>query len=337
MKTILVTGGLGYIGSHSVVQLLNKGYDVVICDNLSNSYEKVFDGIKTITGKSPRFYNTDVRDIATLQQLFQKESAISGIIHFAALKAVGESVEQPLRYYDNNVNGLIQLLKSLPDDRTISMVFSSSCTVYGEPDKLPIDEKASIKPATSPYGYTKQVCETILSDNAKANERLKVVSLRYFNPIGAHPSGIIGELPIGKPNNLIPFVTQTAAGIHQELIVFGDDYDTRDGTCIRDYIDVIDLADAHILALERLFELQHSYEVFNLGTGNGSTILEVIQAFEGINQVKLPYRIGTRRAGDVIKIYADNTKSKEILGWQPTTPLAESLKNAWNWQQKLKS
>ncbi|MDT8347436.1 MAG: UDP-glucose 4-epimerase GalE [Flavobacteriaceae bacterium] len=337
MNTILVTGGLGYIGSHSVVQLLNKDYDVVICDNLSNSYEKVFSGIKTITGKSPRFYKTDVRDTAAMLQLFKQEPTISGIIHFAALKAVGESVEHPLRYYDNNVNGLIQLLKSLPDHRSISLVFSSSCTVYGEPEQLPIDESAPIKPATSPYGYTKQVCENILSDSAKVNDHLRVISLRYFNPIGAHPSGIIGELPIGKPNNLIPFVTQTAAGMHQELVVFGDDYDTRDGTCIRDYIDVIDLADAHILALERLFEFKNSYEVFNLGTGTGSTVLEVIQAFEQVNQVKLPYRIGPRRAGDVIQIFADNTKSKKILGWEPTTPLEVSLKNAWNWQQKLKA
>lgn len=334
---ILVTGGTGYIGSHTTVELLNAGYDVVIIDNLSNSNREVLDGIEKITGKRPVFVEGDVNDIATLRKLFEDNPGIKGIINFAASKAVGESVEQPLKYYRNNLNTLMNLLDLMPEYGVKGIVFSSSCTVYGEPDVNPIDETAPIKPATSPYGNTKQISEEIIRDYVHSGAPIKSILLRYFNPIGAHPSALIGELPVGVPNNLVPYITQTAAGIRKELTVFGDDYNTPDGSCIRDFIDVVDLAKAHVTAMKRMLDNPETdaVEVFNLGTGRGVSVLELINTFEESTGVKLPYKIGPRREGDIEKIWAEPRKANDILGWKAEIPLGETMRKAWAWQCHL--
>ena len=338
MQKVLVTGGLGYIGSHTVVELQNAGFEVVIIDNLSNSSLEVLDGIIQITGKTPLFEKIDLRQKSEVIQFFEKHQDISGIIHFAASKAVGESVENPLLYYENNLSTLIYLLQACNNYTIENFIFSSSCTVYGEPDKLPIDESAPIKKATSPYGNTKQISEEILNDSCKVSN-LKSIALRYFNPIGAHDSSKIGELPLGIPQNLIPFITQTAAGLRDQLSVFGDDYPTEDGSCIRDYIHVVDLAKAHVVALERLLKNRNSnqFETFNIGTGKGSSVLEVVNAFEKITQQKLNYKIVDRRVGDVISVYADTKKANEVLGWKAENSMEDSLLSSWNWEKKVRN
>ena len=338
MQKVLVTGGLGYIGSHTVVELQNAGFEVVIIDNLSNSSLEVLDGIIQITGKTPLFEKIDLRQKSEVIQFFEKYQEISGIIHFAASKAVGESVENPLLYYENNLTTLIYLLQACNNYTIKNFIFSSSCTVYGEPDKLPIDESAPIKKATSPYGNTKQISEEILNDSCKVSN-LKSIALRYFNPIGAHDSSKIGELPLGIPQNLVPFITQTAAGLRDQLSVFGDDYPTEDGSCIRDYIHVVDLAKAHVVALERLLKNRNSnqFETFNIGTGKGSSVLEVVNAFEKVTQQKLNYKIVDRREGDVISVYADTKKANEVLGWKAENSMEESLLSSWNWEKKVRN
>lgn len=334
---ILVTGGTGYIGSHTVVELFNAGYEPVVIDNLSNSNIGVIDGIKNITGSLPVFENIDCKDYNSLARFFEKHSDIKAVIHFAASKAVGESVEQPLTYYRNNLVSLINLLQLMPKFGINNIVFSSSCTVYGQPEVLPVTEQSPIQPATSPYGSTKQMSETILRDATVADKNLSVVLLRYFNPIGAHPSAEIGELPNGVPNNLLPYVTQTAAGIRKVLKVFGNDYNTPDGSCIRDYINVVDLAKAHVCAIDRVLEKKSkkSIEVFNLGTGNGVSVLEIINTFEKATGVKVPYEIAPRRAGDIEKVWADASLANKELGWKAEETLENTLKSAWKWQQKL--
>ena len=334
---ILVTGGLGFIGSHVVVELQNEGFEVVIIDNLSNSSESVLGGITAITNKMPIFEKLDLRDKTAVSGFFRKHQDIAGVIHFAASKAVGESVEKPLLYYENNLNSLIYLLQELEYLNQANFIFSSSCTVYGQADELPITENAPIKKAESPYGNTKQIGEEIISDTCKVSSKLNAIALRYFNPIGAHPTAKIGELPIGIPQNLVPYITQTAIGKRAQLAVFGDDYPTKDGTCIRDYIHVVDLAKAHVKALSRLLEQdnQDSFEVFNIGTGKGSSVMEVIQAFETVTGQKLNYKIADRRAGDVIAAYADTAKANEVLGWKATRTLEDALLSAWNWEQVL--
>lgn len=334
---ILVTGGTGYIGSHTVVELQNAGYDVVIIDNLSNSDIKVLDGIEAITGKRPDFVLGDVTDYSTVDRLFRQYPGIKGIINFAASKAVGESVHKPLLYYRNNLVSLMNLLELMPGHGVEGIVFSSSCTVYGEPDVNPIDESAPIKPATSPYGNTKQICEEIITDYIKSGAPIKSILLRYFNPVGAHPSAMIGELPIGVPNNLVPYVTQAAAGIRKELTVFGNDYNTPDGSCIRDFIDVVDLAKAHVIAMHRMLDKKDTdaIEIFNLGTGRGLSVLELIESFERATGVKVPYKIGARREGDIEKIWAEPTKANTVLGWKAEVPVDETMANAWRWQEKL--
>lgn len=336
-EKILVTGGTGYIGSHTTVQLQEAGYEVVIIDNLSNSNREVLDGIEAITGKRPVFVEGDCTDIEVVRKLFRENPGIKGIINFAASKAVGESVHKPILYYRNNLGTLLNLLDCMPEFGVKGIVFSSSCTVYGEPDVNPIDETAPIKPATSPYGNTKQISEEIIRDVIASGAPIKSILLRYFNPIGAHPSAKIGELPIGVPQNLVPYITQTAAGIRKELTVFGDDYNTPDGTCIRDFIDVNDLARAHVIAMERMLSDKDTapVEVFNLGTGNGQSVLELINAFEAATGVKVPYKIGARREGDIEKIWAEPTKANRILGWTATTPIEETMANAWRWQCTL--
>jgi len=336
LEKILVTGGLGYIGSHTVVALQEAGFDVVIIDDLSNSELFVLDRIEEITHKKPVLHQMDLKDEKLVKKFFS-ENKIDGVIHFAASKAVGESVEKPLMYFRNNLMSLINLLEAMKENEVDNFIFSSSCTVYGQADQMPIDENAPIKKAESPYAKTKQMGEEILEDYVTAFHK-NVISLRYFNPVGAHPSSLIGELPKGVPNNLIPFVTQVAAGIREELSVFGNDYPTRDGTAIRDYIYVCDLADAHVKALNRLIEKKNhtNLEIFNLGTGIGSTVLEVIDAFEKANDLKLKYKIVGRRAGDVIEAFADNTKAESELNWKAETPLEVSMKTAWNWQKTLK-
>ena len=338
MKTkILVTGGTGYIGSHTVVELQQAGYDVVIIDNLSNSNREVLEGIEKITGIRPVFIEGDCTDIDTLKKLFADNPGIKGIINFAASKAVGESVEKPLLYYRNNLMTLVNLLDLMPQFGVKGIVFSSSCTVYGEPDVNPIDETAPIKPATSPYGNTKQICEEIITDYVKAGAPIKSIILRYFNPVGAHPSACIGELPNGVPNNLVPFLTQTAAGIREKLTVFGTDYNTPDGSCIRDFIDVVDLAKAHVIAMKRMLDSQDTdnIEIFNLGTGRGLSVLELIESFERATGVKVPYVIGQRRAGDIEKIWAEPTKANTVLGWKAEVDIDDTMRNAWRWQCKL--
>ena len=335
-EKILVTGGTGYIGSHTTVELMNAGYEVVIIDNLSNSNEKVLDGIEKITGKRPVFVKGDCTDLDTLKKLFQENPGIKGIINFAASKAVGESVQKPLLYYRNNLNTLINLLECMPEYGVKGIVFSSSCTVYGEPDVNPIDESAPIKAATSPYGNTKQISEEIIMDYVASGAPIKSIILRYFNPIGAHPSANIGELPLGVPQNLVPYLTQAAAGIRKELTVFGDDYNTPDGSCIRDYIDVVDLAKAHVIAMERMLNGKDhdAIEIFNLGTGNGLSVLELINAFETATGVKVPHKIGERRAGDIEKIWANPYKANNVLGWKAEADIKDTMKNAWAWQCK---
>lgn len=334
---ILVTGGLGFIGSHTVVALQKEGFEVVVIDNLSNSSLDVLDGITSITNTSPSFYKFDLRDKQKVTRFFEEQQDIAGVIHFAASKAVGESVENPLLYYENNLNTLVYILQELQKKKQANFIFSSSCTVYGQADELPISEKAPVKKAESPYGNTKQIGEEIISDLCKVTENFSAVSLRYFNPIGAHSSIKIGELPIGTPQNLIPFITQTAIGKRKELAVFGDDYPTEDGTCIRDYIHVVDLAEAHVIALKRLLNSENrtNYEVFNLGTGKGNSVLEVITTFEKVTGEKLPYRIAGRREGDIVSAYADTTKAEKELGWKTKYSLAEALESAWKWEKAV--
>ncbi|WP_417363385.1 UDP-glucose 4-epimerase GalE [Galbibacter sp.] len=337
--SILVTGGLGFIGSHTVVELQNKGFEVIIIDNLSNSSVEVLDGIKAITGKTPIFENLDLRDKSNVSDFFKRHTDIEGVIHFAASKAVGESVEKPLLYYENNLSTLIYLLQELSAKKDVSFIFSSSCTVYGQADSLPITEDAPVKKAESPYGNTKQIGEEIIQDSCKVYQNIRAISLRYFNPIGAHQSANIGELPIGVPQNLVPFITQTGAGIREQLSVFGNDYQTKDGTCIRDYIHVVDLAKAHVIALERLIgnKNQSNYEVFNVGTGTGSTVLEVIASFEKVAEQPLNYKVVDRRAGDVVAAYADTTKANNTLGWKAQSTLEQAMASAWKWEQKIRS
>ncbi len=335
-EKILVTGGAGYIGSHTVVELVEAGYEPVIIDNFSNSKESVLDGIAAILGRSVPCHQIDCNDAAALRNVFQQEGNIVGVIHFAAYKAVGESVGQPLKYYHNNVGSLVTLLQVMEEFKVTNLVFSSSCTVYGIPETLPVTEQTPVQKANSPYGNTKKVCEEILTDLAISGSSIKSIALRYFNPIGAHPSAKIGELPLGVPSNLVPFITQTAAGIREELTVFGNDYDTPDGTNIRDYVHVVDLAKAHVTAVARMLEGKVAdIEFFNVGTGRGNTVLEAIHAFEKATGVKLNYKIGPRRAGDVPKIYADVTKATEVLGFKTSSTLEETMKSAWDWQLSL--
>lgn len=335
---ILVTGGTGYIGSHTVVELQKAGYPVVIIDNLSNSNRDVLDGIERITGIRPAFVEADCTDIDALRSLFDKFPDIKGIINFAASKAVGESMQKPILYYRNNLNTLMNLLEVMGERGVKGIVFSSSCTVYGEPDQNPVTEQSPIKKATSPYGNTKQISEEIITDVIHAGAPFKSVILRYFNPVGAHPSAEIGELPNGVPQNLIPYLTQTAIGIRKELSVFGDDYNTPDGFCIRDFIDVVDLAKAHVIAVERMLEdkSDKKIEIFNLGTGIGLSVKELIDSFERATGVKVPYKIVGRRAGDIEKVWADPTFANEVLGWKADTPIDETMRNAWRWQQHLR-
>ncbi len=334
---VLVTGGLGFIGSHTVAELQGEGFDVVIVDDLSNSSPEVLDGITAITGKKPHFEKMDLRDKARVQQLFAEHSDIAGVIHFAASKAVGESVENPLLYYENNINALVYLLQELQKKDEACFIFSSSCTVYGQAEKMPITENAPIQPALSPYGNTKQIGEEIVSDVANVTN-IRAILLRYFNPVGSHPSGHIGELPIGVPQNLVPFITQTAIGLREQLSVFGDDYPTPDGTCIRDYIHVVDLAKAHVTALKRLIAKKNAdkVEVFNLGTGKGNSVLEVITAFEKVSGQKLNYKIVGRRQGDITEAYADTTKANNVLGWRAELDVEDALASAWKWEQKIR-
>ena len=337
--TILVTGGTGFIGSHTTVELINAGYKVVIVDNLSNSNANVVDGIEEITGVRPAFEQVDCCDYAAMDNIFAKYSDIDGIIHFAASKAVGESVEKPLLYYRNNITSLLNLLELMPKHNVKGIIFSSSCTVYGQPDpeNLPVTEDAPIKPAESPYGNTKQVNEEIIRDDINSGAPIKAILLRYFNPIGSHPTAIIGELPNGVPMNLIPYVTQTAMCIREQLKVFGNDYDTPDGTCIRDYIYVVDLAKAHVKAMERVLDTDsNKLEVFNVGTGRGVSTKEIVDAFEKATGVKVNWTYAPRRAGDIEKVWADPKKANEVLGWKAETSLEDTLKSAWNWQVKLR-
>lgn len=338
MAKILVTGGVGYIGSHTVVELQQCGHEVIIVDNLSNSNVDVLEGIKSITGIMPFFENVDCTDYMQLERAVKKYPNIEAVIHFAASKAVGESVEKPLLYYRNNILSLINILELMPVYKIPHLVFSSSCTVYGQPDALPVKEDAPIKKAESPYANTKQIAEQIIMDVVAANKAIDSVILRYFNPIGAHPSGNIGEMPNGVPNNLMPYVTQTAAGIRSELRVFGNDYNTPDGSCIRDYIDVVDLAKAHVAALAYLMDdaKRQDISVFNIGTGKGVSVLEIVNTFEKVNEIKIPYQIVGRRAGDIEQVWADASDANEVLGWKAQTNLEDTLRNAWNWEQKLR-
>ena len=335
---ILVTGGLGFIGSHTVVELQNEGFEVVIVDNLSNTSLKVLDGIEAITGKIPAFEKLDLREKEKVQDFFKWHNDISGVIHFAASKAVGESVENPLLYYENNINTLVYLLQELQKKTEAHFIFSSSCTVYGQAEKMPITEDASIQTAMSPYGNTKKIGEEIITDVTKVTH-INAILLRYFNPIGAHPSTEIGELPIGVPQNLVPYITQTGFGLRQELSVYGDDYPTPDGTCIRDYIHVVDLAKAHVIALQRLLNKKNlsKVETFNLGTGTGSSVLEVITAFEKVSGKKLPFKIVARREGDITSAYANTDKANTVLGWKAQSTLEQAMASAWKWEVKIRS
>lgn len=335
---ILVTGGTGYIGSHTVVELQNAGYSVVVIDNLSNSTADSIDGIERITGIRPDFVELDCNNLEGLRKLFQTYSDIKGIIHFAASKAVGESVQKPLLYYRNNLNSLINLLDLMPEFGVENIVFSSSCTVYGEPDKNPIDETAPVKPAESPYGNTKQINEEIIHDAVRSGLPVKSIILRYFNPIGAHPTAEIGELPNGVPQNLVPFITQTAIGVREQLSVFGDDYNTPDGSCIRDFINVVDLAKAHVIAVDRMLEnkSKDKVELFNLGTGRGVSVLELINVFEKVSGTKLNYKVVGRRGGDIEKIWADPKHANTVLGWTAKENIEDTMASAWKWQLKLR-
>lgn len=337
MKKILVTGGLGYIGSHTVVELQNSGYEVIIVDNLLNSSIGVLAKITNITSVPPKFERLDLRVKQDVAAFFEKYEDISGVIHFAASKAVGESVEKPLLYYENNINTLVYLLQECKNRKIDNFIFSSSCTVYGEPDTLPITEEAPIKVAASPYGNTKQISEEIIRDVCNVSN-IKAIALRYFNPIGAHHSAEIGELPVGVPQNLVPFITQTAAGVRDELSVFGDDYETEDGSCIRDYIHVVDLAKAHVIALQRLIDSKNesNTEIFNIGTGRGCSVLEVVNAFEKVTNQKLNYKIVDRRPGDVVAVYADTRKANNVLGWKAEKTMEEALLSAWQWEKRVR-
>ena len=336
---ILVTGGLGFIGSHTVVELQQSGFEVVVIDNCSNSSEDVLVGIEKITGKKPLFEKMDLRDHQKVADFFKKHHDLKGVIHFAASKAVGESVQIPLTYYENNIGTLVYLLQELHQKDDANFIFSSSCTVYGQADELPITENAPTKPAESPYGNTKQIGEEIIRDTCKVSPNLKAIALRYFNPIGAHESAEIGELPLGVPQNLVPFITQTGIGLREKLSVFGDDYPTEDGTAVRDYIHVVDLAKAHVIALKRLIENNNkqNYEVFNIGTGTGSSVLEVIKAFEKASGKNLNYSIEPRREGDITAAYADTTLANNELGWKAKSNLDEAISTAWKWEQKVRS
>jgi len=338
MKKILVTGGTGYIGSHTAVELQNAGYEVIIVDNLSNSSLEVLDGIEKITGIRPVFEQFDLTEKDKVDSFFNKYHDIEAIIHFAASKAVGESVAKPLLYYRNNLVSLINLLDAMDRFDVPGIVFSSSCTVYGQPESLPVTENAPILKANSPYGNTKQVSEEIIQDTLVACPKLNAIALRYFNPVGAHPTALIGELPLGVPQNLVPFITQTAAGLREQLSIFGSDYNTLDGTAVRDYIHVVDLAKAHVIAVSRLVEARNkkSFEVFNLGTGNGLTVLEVVNSFERVSGQKLNYKIVDRRAGDVEKVYADTSFANEELGWKAESSLDDILSSAWKWEKKIR-
>lgn len=340
-ETILVTGGTGFIGSHTTVELIQNGYNVVIVDNLSNSNDSVIDGIEKITGHRPSFENVDCCDNAKLDSVFKKYSPISGIIHFAASKAVGESVEKPLLYYRNNINSLINILELMPKYGVKGIIFSSSCTVYGQPtaENLPVTENAPMQKALSPYGNTKQINEEIIQDYIHSGAAIKSIILRYFNPIGSHPSALIGELPNGVPMNLIPFVTQTAIGIRKELKIFGNDYNTPDGTCIRDYIDIMDLAKAHVKAMERILHVNNTdnVEIFNIGTGKGLSTLQIVEIFEKATGVKLNWHYAPRREGDIEKVWADPHKANTVLGWKATANIEDTLRSAWKWQQKLRA
>ena len=335
---ILVTGGLGFIGSHTVVELQNEGFEVIIVDNLSNSSEKVLEGIENITGIKTSFEKLDLREKNAVKAFFEKHQDIKGVIHFAASKAVGESVENPLLYYENNINTLVYLLQELQKRDEANFIFSSSCTVYGQAEKMPITEDSAVQAAMSPYGNTKQIGEEIITEVAKVSN-IRSILLRYFNPIGAHPSAEIGELPLGIPQNLVPFITQTAIGLREQLSVYGNDYNTPDGTAIRDYIHVVDLAKAHVIALKRLLENKNldKVETFNLGTGTGSSVLEVINAFEKVSNQKLNYKIVDRREGDITSAYANTDKANTVLGWKAQSTLEDSLASAWKWEQKIRS
>lgn len=333
---ILVTGGTGYIGSHTVVELQKSGYEVVIIDNLFNSEQWIVEHIEKITGKRPEFHQFDLTDEQKTAQFFKENNDLEGVIHFAAFKAVGESVKNPLKYYNNNLKSLFNILLAMQENSISNFVFSSSCTVYGEPDSLPVKESSPVKEALSPYGNTKQISEEVIHDATKSSD-IKAVSLRYFNPIGAHDSIEIGELPLGVPDNLVPYITQTAIGKRKQLSVFGDDYNTPDGTCIRDYIHVVDLAQAHVVAIKRLMDEKNKspFEVFNLGTGNGYSVLQAIKAFEKVSGQKLNYKIVERRSGDVEKVYADTKFANEELGWKTKRNLEDMMKSAWEWEKKL--
>jgi UDP-glucose 4-epimerase len=336
MKKILVTGGAGYIGSHTVVELVNAGYEPVIVDNFSNSHSGVIQNLEKILSKKVTCHTADVTDYNGIKEVFQKEKGITGVIHFAAYKAVGESVKNPLKYYHSNIGGLVTLLKVMEENDVQNLVFSSSCTVYGEPEVLPVNETFPRGKIESPYGNTKKVCEEIIEDTAKASH-LKGVVLRYFNPIGAHPSAMIGELPLGVPSNLVPYITQTAVGIRESLTVFGNDYKTPDGTCIRDYIHVVDLAKAHVKSLDFMEKMKEgTVEIFNIGTGKGSSVLELVNTFEKATGEKLNYKIGPRRPGDVEKIWSEVEKANKLLGWETKYSLEDALLHSWNWQKSLK-
>ena len=334
MKKIIVTGGAGFIGSHTVVELINEGYTPVIVDDFSNTDERILSGLAKILGTIPTFYRVDCADRSAMSKIFNDEKP-NAIIHFAAFKAVGESVEQPLKYYRNNISSLLTVLELMPEHNVQTLVFSSSCTIYGQPDRLPVDENMPEQPTSSPYGYSKQMGERILKDFQIANPTTNIALLRYFNPIGAHHTGFIGELPNGIPNNLVPYITQTAAGIRDQLIVYGDDYNTPDGSCMRDFIHIKDLAMAHVRALDWLMKCDGICEAFNLGQGKGNTVLEVIETFEKVNNLKLKYKIGPRRIGDIEQIFANATKAEKVLNWKTQLSLDEALKDAWRWQQQL--
>ncbi len=335
---ILVTGGLGFIGSHTVVELQNEGFEVIVVDNLSNTSLSVLDGIQNITGIVPAFEQLDLRDKQKVSDFFNRHTDIEGVIHFAASKAVGESVGNPLLYYENNINVLVYILQELEKKSASNLIFSSSCTVYGQAETMPITEDSSVQTAMSPYGNTKQIGEEIITDAAKATH-INAILLRYFNPIGSHPSAEIGELPLGVPQNLVPFITQTGIGLRQELSVYGNDYPTPDGTAVRDYIHVVDLAKAHVIAMQRLLNKKNvaKVETFNLGTGTGSSVLEVIHAFEKVSGQKLPYKIVARREGDITEAYANTHKANTILGWKAESTLEEAMASAWKWEQKIRS
>lgn len=336
---IVVTGGLGFIGSHTVVELQKIGHDVVIIDNCSNSSKDVLKGITAISGKTPVLEEFDLREKPKVQDFFKRHTDVQGLIHFAASKAVGESVENPLLYYENNIGTLVYILQELSKKEEASFIFSSSCTVYGQADELPITENAPVKPAESPYGNTKQVGEEIIRDTCKVAPQLKAIALRYFNPIGSHPTAEIGELPLGVPANLVPFITQTGIGMREQLSVYGDDYPTEDGTAVRDYIHVVDLAKAHVVALERLLHGKNkaNYEVFNVGTGTGSSVMQVIKSFEKVSGKALNYKVVDRREGDITSAYADTTKANNDLGWKSKSTLDEAMASAWKWEQKVRS